>query len=83
MSTDLSEKIDPAEWISQSEAARLRGTTRQAISKLVRKGRIRSLIVGGHTLVNRNDVRNFEAQDAGRPKAKGRDDTNSADDPST
>jgi excisionase family DNA binding protein len=64
------EKIDPTEWISQSEAARIRGISRQAISKLVKKGRIRSLIIAGHTLVNRQEVENFEPQDAGRPKAR-------------
>lgn len=70
MSTNCDEeKIKPSEWISQSEAARIRGISRQAISKLVRKGRIRSLIIAGHTLVNRQEVENFEPQDAGRPKA--------------
>ena len=71
MSTNFKEeKIDPTEWISQSEAARIRGISRQAISKLVRKGRIRSLIIAGYTLVNRQEVENFEPQDAGRPKAR-------------
>jgi excisionase family DNA binding protein len=54
--------------MSQAEAAQLRGVSRQAISKLVRKGRLRSVIVGGHTLVSRADVLSFRPRAAGRPK---------------
>lgn len=68
MSTNLSSAIDPSEWISQAEAARLRGVTRQAIAKLVGNGRLRSLDVGGRALVSRADVLAFEPNPAGRPK---------------
>jgi len=44
------------EWLSQADAARLRGVTRQAISKLVQKGRLRTLTIGGHVLVHRADI---------------------------
>lgn len=44
------------EWLSQADAARLRGVSRQAISKLVQKGRLRTLTIGGHVLVHRDDV---------------------------
>jgi len=44
------------EWLSQADAARLRGVSRQAISKLVRKGRLRTLTIGGYVLVHRDDV---------------------------
>lgn len=64
----------PSDWISLSEAARLRRVSRQAISKLVKKGRLKSIVIGGHVLVNRTDVESFEPQVAGRPKAKGKDD---------
>lgn len=57
-----------SDWISQAEAARLRGTSRQAISKLVRKGRLRSIVIGGHTFVNRAEIVSFRPQAAGRPK---------------
>lgn len=63
------EPISPAEWISQAEAAKLRHVTRQAISKLVRKGRLRSIVIGGHTLVRRADVLSFRPRAAGRPKS--------------
>ena len=56
--------------MSQAEAARLRGVTRQAISKLVKKGRLRTINLAGHVLVSRFDVENFEPLEAGRPKAE-------------
>lgn len=69
MSTNSSgRKVNVLDWISQAEAARLRGVTRQAIAKLVRSGRLQSLEIGGRTLVKRADVLNFEPQQAGRPK---------------
>jgi len=69
LSTNLpDESVAPSDWISQSEAARLRGVSRQAISKLIRKGRLRTLEIGGHTLVSRAEVEQFVQQQAGRPK---------------
>lgn len=62
--------IDLSQWISQAEAARLRGCTRQAISKLVRKQKLQILEVGGHVLVNRREVEKYEDGSAGRPKSK-------------
>ena len=46
---------DP-DWVTQAEAARLRGVSRQAISKLVEKGRFRTRTVGGRTFVRRVDL---------------------------
>ena len=59
-----------SDWISQSEAARLRGVTRQAISKLARAKRLGTLVIGGRTLVNRADVEAFVPRGAGRPRTK-------------
>jgi excisionase family DNA binding protein len=47
---------DDSDWISQAEAARLRGVSRQAISKMIRAGRLRSFEFGGHVLVSRLEV---------------------------
>jgi len=58
-----------SEWISQAEAARLRGVSRQAIAKLVTNGRLKTLDVGGRKFVRRDDVISFEPHQAGRPKA--------------
>jgi excisionase family DNA binding protein len=60
--------IEPEEWLSQAEAARRRNVSKQAIAKLIKRGRLRTLQVGGHVLVHRDDVDNFVAQKAGRPK---------------
>ncbi len=68
MSTNFSnEGYSASDWISQAEAARLHGVTRQAINKLVRSGRLRSLMIGGHLLVSREDVEGFRPQSPGRP----------------
>jgi excisionase family DNA binding protein len=70
LSTNFSrELISPSDWISQAEAAQLRGVTRQAIAKLVRKGRLKSIVVGGHTLVSREDVLAFRPRASGRPRS--------------
>ncbi len=57
---------DLAEWISLSEAARLRGVSRQAISKLVKQGRLRTLNAGGRPLVYKADVNSFRPLPPGR-----------------
>lgn len=59
---------DLSEWISQAEAARLRGVSRQAIAKLVANDRLATLDVGGRVFVRRQDVLTFEPNPAGRPK---------------
>ncbi len=56
----------PEEWVSQAEAARLRGTSRQAIARLVERGRLLALDVGGRKLVRRSDVMAFDPMPAGR-----------------
>ena len=68
MSTNYSEKtITPSDWISQAEAARIRGVTRQAIHRLIQRGRLTVMEVGGHVLVSREEVENFEPREPGRP----------------
>lgn len=66
MSTNLLEESDE-DWISQAEAARLRGVSRQAIARLVQRGRLKILHIGGRTLVRRKDIERFEPEPAGRP----------------
>jgi excisionase family DNA binding protein len=57
----------PDEWISQAEAARLRKVSRQAISLLVKKGRLPILTVGGRVFVRRKEVEEFTPDPPGRP----------------
>jgi len=40
-------KTEAGQWISQAEAAKLRGVSRQAIAQLVKRGRFETLLIGG------------------------------------
>ena len=62
--------FDPDEWVSQVEAADLRGVSRQAIHQLVQKGRFRTYEVAGRTLVFREDVVSYEPNKGGRPPSE-------------
>jgi excisionase family DNA binding protein len=75
MSTNLRRRdenfVDVSAWISQSEAARLRGVTRAAISALVKRNRLKTLKIGGKNLLNRGDIENYQPQPRGpKPKKK-------------
>ena len=59
----------PRDWITQAEAARIRGVTRQAIHDLVERGKLASIRVGGARLVHRRDVEAFRPGQPGRPPA--------------
>lgn len=67
------ESSEVADLISQAEAARLRGVTRAAIQDLVRRGRIRSVEVGGRALVYRREIVNYEQGEPGRPPKEKQD----------
>jgi excisionase family DNA binding protein len=56
MSTHFAGAIESEDWISQAEAARIRGVSRQAIARLIRKGRFRVLRIAGKTLLKRAEV---------------------------
>ncbi|MGP8260039.1 MAG: helix-turn-helix domain-containing protein [Acidobacteriaceae bacterium] len=55
------------EWVSQAEAARIRGVSRQAISRLIKKGRLQVLEIGGKVLLNRSEIEAFVPDPPGRP----------------
>lgn len=59
--------FDPKDWITKAEAARIRRVTRQAIGKLVSKGKLAKLEIAGLTLVNRADVESYQPERGGRP----------------
>lgn len=63
------QKINTPEndWITQSEAARLRGVSRQAINKLIKKGRIKCIQISSVVFVDRKEIENFKALNSGRP----------------
>jgi predicted DNA-binding protein (UPF0251 family) len=72
MSSNLKKRtFDPALWISQSEAARARGISRQAVSDLIKRGRVTTLEIAGKTLVLRSDIEKFKPREPGpKPKRK-------------
>jgi predicted DNA-binding protein (UPF0251 family) len=66
--------FDASAWISQSEAARLRGVSRQAIASLAKKNRFKTLNIGGKDLVNRLDVVNYQPKPRGpKPQERHKD----------
>jgi hypothetical protein len=58
--------LDIDDLITQSEAARLRGRSRQAISNLVEKGRLTVIEIGGIRFVSKKEILTFQAQSPGR-----------------
>ena len=54
------------QWISKSEAARLRGVSRQAIWELVQRGRLTPAVYGRRMYLRRSDVMNFQQR---KPRA--------------
>ncbi len=69
-------KIDPADLLTMTQAAERRGTTRQAVSYLVRQGKLEAVDVAGRQFVRRADVDSFTPDTGGRPpKVKAEDAT--------
>lgn len=62
-SPDLNDLITP------TQAARLRGVTRAAITSLMRRQRLRAIEIGGRPFLRRSDVENFAPEKPG-PKAQ-------------
>ena len=52
--------FDPTEWVSQADAAKIRGVTRQAIARLLAKGRFTALSIAGKVLLKRSEVGEFK-----------------------
>lgn len=65
MST-LKPSLPEEEWISQADAARIRRVSRQAISRLIQRGRLETKTVAGYVLVKRSEVSEFSRLAAGR-----------------
>ena len=68
MSTKKEITISPAEWVSPAGAARIRGVSRQAMTKLIKAGRIETIEIAGRKLVRLSAVEGFKAKQPGRRK---------------
>jgi hypothetical protein len=68
----MKQTFDPRQWMSQSEAAKARKVSRQAIAKLVAKGRFTTLEIAGKTLLKRSEVESFKPQRPGPAPQKKR-----------
>ncbi len=68
------ESVDMSDLISQTQAADLRGVTRSAIHRLIKRGKLRGVEVAGRMLVSRSEVERYdpEADKGGWPKGKPR-----------
>jgi len=64
--------VDLNDLITQKEAARIRGVSVQSINDLVRRGRLKTVTIGGRKFLSRSEVKKFKPAQAGRPKGKTR-----------
>jgi excisionase family DNA binding protein len=63
-------EIDVSDLVTLTEAAKMRGVTRQAIHSLIERGRLRSEMMFGRVLLYRSEVEAFEKDRPGRRKAE-------------
>jgi predicted DNA-binding protein YlxM (UPF0122 family) len=54
--------FDPTKWISKIEAGEIAGVTRQAVSNLIQRHRLRTMVVDNKTLVMRSTLEKFMAE---------------------
>lgn len=59
---------DSEKYVSQTEAARLRGVSRQRIGQLVKSGRLRAVGEGHDALISVENLMNLEEGKKGRPR---------------
>jgi excisionase family DNA binding protein len=68
--TTIKDENSIDDWISQVEAARIRGVSKQAIAKLIARKRLSAREIGGRMLVRRSEVEGFVPMPIGRPRKK-------------
>jgi predicted XRE-type DNA-binding protein len=69
--TTIKDEDSIDDWISQVEAARIRGVSKQAIAKLITRKRLSAREIVGRMLVRRSEVEAFVPMPIGRPRKKG------------
>jgi hypothetical protein len=63
-------KEELLDLISIKQAAQLRGVTIEAISDLIRRGRLHTIEIAGKRFLRRSEVTNFKPQKGGRPSTR-------------
>lgn len=71
MKTGLTDDNSPDlnELITPTQAAKIRGVTRAAITSLIKRQRLRAIEIAGRPFLRRSDVENFAPEKPG-PKAQ-------------
>lgn len=64
----MTETTPNQDWISQAEAARRKGVSRQAINKLVKAGRLKTLAIAGSVFVSSEEISQYTPAPTGRKK---------------
>jgi excisionase family DNA binding protein len=60
-------KADLNDLVTQAEAARIRGVSREAIYGLVARGKLSVVEIGGQKFLKRREVENYKPESGGRP----------------
>lgn len=63
-------KQNLGDLITQAEAARIRNVSREAIYRLVARGKLQVVEIGGQKFVSRSEVENYKPEVGGRPAKK-------------
>lgn len=63
-------KEELLDLITTTKAAELRGVTQQAITDLIRRGRLQTVEIAGKRLLRRSEVLAFKKEKGGRPSTK-------------
>jgi excisionase family DNA binding protein len=63
-------KEELLDLITMTKAAELRGVSQQAISDLIKRGRLIPVEIAGKRLLRRSEVMKFKTEKGGRPSTK-------------
>jgi excisionase family DNA binding protein len=63
-------KVELQDLITQTEAAEIRGVSNQAISDLVKRGKLRTLSIGKRKFLLRSEVKAYKPAKGGRPRTR-------------
>ena len=62
-------KFNPEDLVSQATAARMRGVSKQAITGLIQRGKLTTVIIDDHVFLLRKEIEDFKPDVPG-PRAK-------------